>query len=216
MNSKQLAYQQAVFVLSPLLESIMSAIFRDTRVFWRKGKKTLLCPLELGDAPIIYRGINNPDSYQYLLSTDPKGLQFEEEWIKSKQKPSKEELVVGITTHAGELIGIMGLHHIDHQNGTATTGSVIFDEAHRNQGFGTDAKMILLDYAFNMLGLNLIESRAFGFNGRSAAYSQKCGYKVEVRLRNRIHRFGEWHDIIVLSVTREDWLPLWEKYNQVP
>lgn len=58
------------------------------RVFWRKGKQTMLCPLELTDAPVIYRGINNPDSYSFLLNTDPKGLGFEEDWIKSKQKPS--------------------------------------------------------------------------------------------------------------------------------
>lgn len=174
----------------------------------------MLCPLELTDAPIIYRGINHPDSYKYLLTTDPKGLIAEEEWIKNHQNPRKDDFAVGICTLEGTLIGTMGLHHIDHQNGTATTGSVIFDEVHRNQGFGTDAKMILLDYAFNMLGLQLIESRAFGFNGRSSAYSQKCGYKVEARLRRRIYRFGEHHDLIILSVTREDWLPLWEEYKK--
>lgn len=192
----------------------MNAPIENSRVYWLKGKKTLLCPLELADAPVIYRGINHPDSYKYLLTTDPKGLGFEEEWIKSRQKPNKEDIVVGICTLEGALIGTMGLHHIDHQSGTATTGSVIFDESNRNQGFGTDAKMILLDYAFNMLGLHLIESRVIGFNGRSAAYSGKCGYKVEARLRNRVHRFGERHDLIILSVTREEWLPLWAEYKK--
>lgn len=184
------------------------------RVFWRKGKKTLLCPLEVTDAPIIYRGINHPDSYGFLLSTDPKGLGFEEDWIKSKQKPDGKDITVGICTLEGVLIGTMGLHRINQLHGTASTGSVIFDEAYRNQGFGTDAKMILLDYAFNLLGLQLVESRVIGFNGRSAAYSQKCGYKVEARLRSRFYRFGERHDEIVLFVVRDEWLPLWEKYKK--
>lgn len=191
----------------------MTEVASNPRVFWRKGKKTLLCPLELTDAPIIYRGINNPDAYQYLLSTDPKGLGYEEDWIKSRQKPSSSDLVVGICTLEGTLIGTMGLHHINHQNGTAVSGAVIFDEEYRNQGLGTDAKMVLLEYAFNILGLHLVESRVIGFNGRSTAYSQKCGYKVEARLRHRIVRFGERHDEIIMSVTREEWLPLWEKYQ---
>jgi RimJ/RimL family protein N-acetyltransferase len=121
---------------------------------------------------------------------------------------------VQIQALEGELIGTMGLHRIDYQNGTATTGSVIFDERYRNQGYGTDAKMVLLDYVFNMLGLYLVESRVIGFNDRSAAYSQKCGYVVEARLRSRFYRFGQRHDEIILSVIRDEWLPLWEEYQK--
>jgi len=187
---------------------------KSTRVFWRKGKKTMLCPIEITDAPVIYRGVNHPDSYSFLLNTDPKGLGFEEEWIKSKQKTDGKDLTVAICTLQGVLIGTMGLHQIDHLHSRAVTGSVIFDEAFRNQGYGTDAKMVLLDYAFNMLGLHVIESRVIGFNNRSASYSQKCGYKVEARLRSRFYRFGQRHDEIILSVLRDEWLPLWEEYKK--
>ncbi len=192
----------------------MSNESNTTRVFWRKGKKTMLCPLEIQDAATIYRGINHPDSYSFLLSTDPKGLGFEEDWIRSKQKPDGKDITVGICTLDGFLIGTMGLHQIDLLHRKAITGSVIFDEAHRNQGYGTDAKMILLDYAFNILGLEVVESRAIGFNDRSAAYSQKCGYQVEARLRSRFYRFGQRHDEIVLSVIRAEWLPLWNEYKK--
>jgi hypothetical protein len=93
VKSRQLASPQAVFVLSehPLSkqeEITMTEETKVARVFWRKGKKTMLCPLEITDAPVIYRGINNPDAYSFLLNTDPKGLGFEEDWIKSKQKPN--------------------------------------------------------------------------------------------------------------------------------
>jgi RimJ/RimL family protein N-acetyltransferase len=196
------------------LELIMTDGTKKSRVFWRKGKKTMLCPLETNDADTVYRGINNPDAYSFLLTTQPKGLEFQKEWIASKQKPNEKDITVGICTLEGELIGTMGLHHIDHQNGTAVTGSVIFDEKNRNQGYGTDAKMVLLDYAFNLLGLHLVISRALGFNGRSAAYSQKCGYVVEARLRGRYVRFGQRYDEIILSVTRDEWLPLWEEYKK--
>lgn len=192
----------------------MSENTNENRVFWRKGKKTMLCPLEMSDAPVLYRGINNPDAYSFLYSTNPKSLGFEEEWITSQKKPRTDDITVGICTLEGILIGTMGLHRINLIHGTAVTGSVIFDEQHRNQGLGTDAKMVLLDYAFNILGLCLIESRVIGFNDRSSAYSKKCGYVVEARLRNRFYRFGQRHDEIILSVVRDEWLPLWEKYKK--
>lgn len=191
----------------------MTEANNDARVFWRKGKMTLLCPLETRDIDVIYKGINDPDSYQFLGNTLPKGRGSEEEWIKSKQKPDEKDIVIAVCTHEGACIGTMGLHHIDYLNGTAVTGAVIFEEKFRGKGYGTDAKMTLLDYAFNVLGLYLIESHVMGFNGRSAAYSKKCGYQEEARLRGRFYRNGKRHDEIILSVTREEWLPLWEKYN---
>lgn len=184
--------------------------------FWLKGKKVYLRPLEQRDASVLYKGINDPNSHRFLDGPLPKGLGFEEEWIKSVQKPDKTKIVVGICLigHGEKLIGTMGLHNIDLINRTAITGSVIFAEKYRNKGYGTDAKMILLNHAFNELDLHLVESRVIAFNGRSAAYSAKCGYVEEARLRSRFIRFGERHDEIILSVTRETWLPHWEEYKK--
>lgn len=181
-------------------------------VFWLKGKKTLLRPLELRDVPALYRGINDPENWQYLNSILPKGIGFEEEWVKSKQKPDSANIVVAVCTHDGHIIGTMGLHQIDYINRTAVTGAVIFAAEHHNRGYGTDAKVTLLNFAFNTLGLHLVQSEVIAFNGRSAAYSRKCGYIEEARLRQRFFCGGVWHDKIILSVTREDWLPVWEKY----
>lgn len=58
-----------------------------------------------------------------------------------------------------------------------------------------------------------MQSRVIAFNTRSAAYSKKCGYVEEGRLRAQVHRFGQRHDEILLAVFRDDWLPLWEKYQ---
>jgi RimJ/RimL family protein N-acetyltransferase len=194
------------------MEFIMTDCTAYTGAFWRKGALTLLRPLELTDAPIIYRGINDQENSKYLLALGPFGLGFEEEWIREKQKPSQSDITVAVCLLDGTLIGTMGLHRIDLVNGTAETGAVIFSEAHRGKGYGSDAKMLLLDAAFNRLNLFKVQSRVIAYNMRSAAYSKKCGYVEEGRLRGQHHRFGERHDEILLAVFRDNWLPLWEQY----
>lgn len=184
-----------------------------TEVYWRRGTRVLLRPLESGDAPIIYRGINDPEVYRYLASHNPKGLKFEEEWIESKQRPSNNEVVVAICLFDGTLIGTMGLHDIDLINRVAITGAALFNEQHRNRGYGTEAKMLLLDYAFNYLDLHKVCSSVIAFNTRSAAYSKKCGYVEEGRQRGQWYRDGERYDNILLAVFRDDWLPLWKQYQ---
>jgi RimJ/RimL family protein N-acetyltransferase len=182
-----------------------------------RGFTTDLRPLELADASTIYRGMNDPDNWQYLSSRGafPKGIGFEEDWIREKQKPNNHDVTLGIClTATNDLIGTMGLHQIDYLSRTAVTGTVIYKSEHKNQGYGTDAKMALLRYAFEVLNLRLIESRAIAFNGRSARYSEKCGYQVDGRLRARHERKGGIHDELILSVTYPDWLPKWEAYQK--
>jgi len=118
---------------------------------------------------------------------------------KSKQRPDPNDVTVAICLNLGDvMIGTMGLHRIDLVNRVAITGSVIFKTHHRNCGYGTDAKMLLLDYAFNWLGLYKVCSSVMAFNGRSAAYSKKCGYVEEGRKRAQWFRHGKRHDDMMI------------------
>lgn len=182
-------------------------------IVWRRGHSTILRPLEDDDADHVYRIINNPQNNQYLNTIFPMGLGFEKEWVKKKQQPSENDITMAVLLHDGTFIGTMGLHQINHLHGTATTGAVL-DAPYCGKGYGTDAKMMLLEYAFNWLGLYKVQSHTFSFNGRSAAYSHKCGYREEGRLKGQFQRFGQRYDEIILSVFREEWLPLWKEFSR--
>jgi len=138
----------------------------------------------------------------------------QEKWFDRISEPTDTNLVVAICTHDGTLIGNMGLHRIDLRNRTAITGSMIMAEEHRGKGYGTDAKMLLLAYAFLELDLFKVQSDVVGFNIRSARYSSKCGYIEEGRSRSQVLLGGERHDLIHLAVFKADWLPLWEAYEK--
>lgn len=83
-----------------------------------------------------------------------------------------------------------------------------------DNGFGTEAKHLLLRYAFNELRYQKILSYVYSYNPRSKSYSLKCGYVLEatlekIRFQNNIY-WDEW----ILSITKEYWLPVWEKYSK--
>ncbi len=56
------------------------------------------------------------------------------------------------------MIGANGLTDLDLVNRTAETESEIFRAKHRGVGLGTEAKHLLLDYAFNTLDLHMVRS----------------------------------------------------------
>ena len=95
---------------------------------------------------------------------------------------------------------------INYVDGTAETGTVIGEKEFWGKGYGMVAKILLLRFAFLQLNLRKIYSRAVAFNGRSLRYSQKCGYKVEARLKNDRYCDGTYHDMVILSVYRKSWV----------
>lgn len=75
------------------------------------------------------------------------------------------------------LIGANGLTHLDLRNGIAETESTIFHPDYRGRGYGTEAKHLLLEYAFERLGLHMVYSWVSEFNTRSSAALLKQGYR---------------------------------------
>lgn len=184
------------------------------RIIFLKGHKTILRPLDKQtDLDACVRWMNDPEVRRFISSHLPTYRIAEEKWF-DELPDKKENITLAIETMGGKFIGIMGLHRIERKDGTATTGAVIGEKAYWGKGYGTDAKMALLHYAFNTENLRKIYSSAWVFNGRSIAYSKKCGYKIEGVRKAHAYIEGEYRDQVNLAVFKEDWLPIWNKYRK--
>ncbi len=185
-----------------------------SKIIFLSGKKVNLRPLSENDIPLITRWINDPEVREFVSRTFPQTEKQEEAWF-NKLGSDEKNIVLGIETKKGRLIGIMGIHRIDWIQRIATTGALIGEKDYWNKGYGTDAKMILLDYVFNTLNLRKISSSVLAYNKRSLNYSLHCGYKIEGRKRKQFFKKGRFWDLIELGLFREEWLPVWGKYKRV-
>lgn len=141
----------------------------------------------------------------------------EEKWLERLAERMNDIVLVivlkGRTLAKDRPIGTIGIHGIERENGIATTGAAIGEEDCWRMGYGTEAKMILLDYAFNTLNLRKIYSRVLAINPRSLAYSKKCGYVLEATLPKAHFREGCYVDEYILAVYADAWRALWGKTN---
>ncbi len=181
------------------------------RIVFLSGRITNLRPFSKSDIPTMTRWINSPEVRQFVATDEPRTEQYEEAWY-NKLGSDKDNIVVCVETKDGIPIGIMGLHKINWVHRVATTGAILGEKEYWGKGYGTDAKLMLLHYAFNRKNLRKVKSAVFSFNERSLRYSLRCGYKEEGRLRREVERDGQLHDVIQLAVFREDWLPVYERY----
>ena len=186
----------------------------ENQVVFLKGRNVSLRPVEKTDLPIIVRWINDPEVRFFLEAYLPQNNKDEEEWLERLSKRKPDDITLLIVKTGGEPIGVMGIHNIKWRDRVATTGALIGAKECWGKGLGSEAKLLLLDYAFNTLNLRKICSNAIAYNERSIRYSLRCGYKEEGKLKAHIFRAGEYHDLVQLAIFRENFKPVWEKYQK--
>ncbi len=184
-------------------------------IIFRAGKRLYLRPLLREDMAQMTVWINDPEVTQYLRAIYPMTPEEEVIWQESLKDKKDEEIILAIVLKEGNrFIGTMGFHGIDFRNGLATTGSVIGDKSVWGKGYGTEAKMLLLDYAFNTLNLRKICSTVYDINPRSKRCLEKCGYREEGCLKKQQYRNGTYRDEFIMAVFKEEFAPIWEEYKK--
>lgn len=177
------------------------------------GRIVDLRPLSRADIPLITRWINDAEVRDFVSCAFPKTERQEEEWL-NKLDVDDHNIVLGIALKNGRLIGLMGAHGIEWHNRICTTGALIGEKRYWGKGYGTDAKMILLEYLFNTLNMHKVCSGVIAYNKRSLRYSLHCGYKIEGVRKQHIFKRGRYWDLIELGLFRNAWLPIWERYRE--
>jgi RimJ/RimL family protein N-acetyltransferase len=151
--------------------------------------------------------INDPDMRNYLLVRFPISLKDEKEWIANMSaKGLPRNIIFAVELRRGEKhIGSVALHQIDWVQRRATTGSFISPASLRGKGYATEAKELLLGYAFDELGLHSIWSIANANNPASIRALEKQGYKRSGVWRQATLVKGEWVDAVYFDILQDEW-----------
>ena len=107
-----------------------------------------------------------------------------------------------------EVIGSVCLLDTDFVNRTAETGSFFHESKNRGNGYGSEAKQLLLEYAFDVLGLHMVNSFVYFPNTRSAAALRKQGYRECGRLCWLYPYEGGFGNMVLFDLLASEWRAL--------
>ncbi len=137
---------------------------------------------------------------------------FNQIWSVEAEKKKLEEMELDNTVRqfaiaradTNELIGNCGIFSINNINRSATVGIFIGDKNNRTIGLGRDAMALLLDFAFSYLNIHTINLELFEFNEVAYNMYKKVGFKEVGRFREKAYIKGEYHNTIVMDITKAD------------
>lgn len=166
----------------------------------RVGPRVYLRPLQKSDAAEVMQWARRETEPFWSSGRFVVTQTAMEKWFEDLGKDEPQDWVrfAVCLRENDECIGAVGVDGIDYVNRNAESESEFHNIEYRGKGYGTEAKHLLFDFAFNTLGLHTLQSWVMYGNTRSAAALRKQGYKdvgLEpwlVRTSGKYENFGTY------------------------
>ena len=162
-------------------------------------------PHKSSDIPLRVKWLNNPQVSQYIgdCSGEKTTLAKERKWFEAyKKNPQKKFFTFYVD---GQPIGFMGLSNIQKIDKNADLFIAIGEDAYRGKGYGKQALIWLLDYAFYTLKLHKVNLGVVDANKRAIRLYKFLGFVMEGRKREELLIGREWHDMFSMAMFRKNW-----------
>ncbi|RPH62835.1 MAG: N-acetyltransferase [Acidobacteria bacterium] len=171
------------------------------------GRRILLREPREGDAAPLFEHTSDPEVTRFLAFDPPSAIEETELFIARAREyrlHDREYIFVIADVGTDVPLGVTALRHLDLMMSTAQIGTWVA-RPHWGSGVNGEAKQLLLDYAFDALGLHRIEARIPSPNARSRRAFEKLGAVCEGTLRESFLKHGQYHDTHLYVVLSSDW-----------
>jgi len=171
------------------------------------GKRVALRELRASDAASLFAMLTTEEVSRFI-SPPPSTVEGFERFIAwtIRQRAAGSYVCFAVTVPGFDTaIGIFQIRETEPGFGTAEWGFAIGSPFWGTGVFQEGAELVV-DFAFNTVGVHRLEARSAVRNGRGNGALQKIGAVQEVVLRKSFVRNGEQLDQVLWAILDEDWL----------
>lgn len=175
-----------------------------------EDERVILRPLEVSDfKQLLNFALTEPEIWKYSLirAAGEEGLKNYLNIALEARNAEKEYPFIVFDKQAKQYAGSTRFYDIQLSNSSLQLGYTWYGKQFQGTGLNKHCKFLLLEFAFETMGIERVEFRADNSNERSIAAMKSIGCQVEGVLRsNSIKPDGSRRDSIVLSILKNEWL----------
>ncbi|XKE94426.1 GNAT family N-acetyltransferase [Metaplanococcus flavidus] len=169
------------------------------------GEKVILRPFKNEDFSFIEECLKDPE----VLKLTGSGSDFDREatlrWYNTRNKQTDRLDLAIVDRFKDFVVGEVVINAYDEKDHSMNF-RILIGPRGRNQGLGTEATRLIIDYVFEKTTLNQITLTVFDFNPRAKYVYEKVGFVQSSIDKNDLEFEGNWIDSINMILTRESWL----------
>jgi [ribosomal protein S5]-alanine N-acetyltransferase len=185
-----------------------SAIAADWRsgLFPLRGRGLVLRELRKADAPVLLAMLSTMEVSRFI-SPPPSTLEGFERfvaWAHRERARGTYVCYAVVPEEYDAAVGIFQVRRLDPGFKTAEWGFAI-GSSFWGTGIFAEAARLVLEFAFDVVGVHRLEARASIENGRGHGALRKVGAVCEGILRKSFLRRGEYLDQLLYTIVVDDW-----------
>ena len=158
---------------------------------------------ERTDIPNKVKWVNNPENNRFLHYDIPICVEKTERWFDSHL--GEDTRYDAVIEADGISVGTIGLLSIDKKYSKAEYYIAMGETAYKGKGVAKEASRLILQYAFEVLGLNRIYLFTETENVAAQRFFERVGFVREGLIRQDIVSHGKTVDRFVYGFLKEDW-----------
>ncbi|MBB2942316.1 RimJ/RimL family protein N-acetyltransferase/nitroimidazol reductase NimA-like FMN-containing flavoprotein (pyridoxamine 5'-phosphate oxidase superfamily) [Actinoplanes lutulentus] len=174
-----------------------------------EGRHVRLEPLTPGHAPALFEALDDEEVWKHIpfprpsgpdgLAADIAGV-LRGQWLGSRSGWAQVDPVTG------EVMGMTTYHDIDTDLKAVGIGHTMLGRRWWRTGVNTEAKLLLLERAFDVLGAERVFWYTDIRNERSQRAIARLGASRDgVIRRQRLRPDGTWRDTVLFAMTADEW-----------
>ena len=207
---EKMPYSEALHASLPAMEF---PVARDvTSTDWRQQLPVLsagsvtLRAMRPSDAESLCQLLTTEEVARFISPppTSVEGFRRFIAWATSEQAAGRYACFAVVPAGTDTAVGIFQVRQLDATFQNAEWGFVI-GSAHWGSGLFADGAALVVDFAFDQIGVNRLEARAAVLNGRGNGALAKVGAVREAVLRQSFERHGQRYDQHLWSILATDW-----------
>jgi N-acetyltransferase len=171
------------------------------------GRMVRLRELRANDGPALFSALSS-EQVSKFISPPPASIEgFERfiSWALGQRQVGQYVCFAVVPLGSDTPIGIFQVRSLEPAFGTAEWGFALASEFW-GLGMFVDGAKLVVDFAFEMLGVHRLEARSALKNGRGNGALRKLGAVQEGVLRRSFLRNGEYLDQALWTILRDEWL----------
>ena len=169
------------------------------------GDRIYLRCTEEADLELLTRWRNDPRVWRNFFTPFLFSMTGQRRWYEDLLKNPAKAMFMVVTLDGHQTIGAIGLDHIDHRHGQAEMGPVVVDPQEWGKGYAPEIAGAISHYGFGELNLQRIYVKILVRNQPAIRACKSSGYRVEATLRQAAFVDGQFQDVVLLAILREEW-----------
>lgn len=153
----------------------------------------------------IRRMRNDPSTWMNLTDIEPIDAWSQKQWFASLMKQKKSKRFYAVCTGNDRFVGLVRMDEFDWTNRSVRVGCDV-ERTMRGKGYGTQIMEMIVEYCFRYLNMHRLWLLVLDTNAPARRIYAKVGFREEGCYRQAIYRNGIYHDYILMSLLKPEYL----------